>query len=760
MTNEIIINLTAKDTATGKVVFLTEALKALKIAGDKASNGSAGVQDAQDKLRKSTEKATTALSKLTGSIGRIAFYRAVRDAIRRVTQGVVEGTNNLVMYSAAINSVDASHASESMNKLASVSLYVKDSLAAALMPVLNALIPLLERLAHAFAAVANFANQFFQALGGQTKWTKALEYPVDYAASLDGVGKAAKEAKKQLFGFDELNIFNAPTNSGGGNNNALDYSSLFTEVKTIDPQISSLASVVKPMLDEIEEYISLFPIAIGLALVAHGNIASGIGLLAIGAAKYATESGVVSDKLGNDISTFLSSVEGIIAPYGMAIGAILIATGHPIIGASLLAASVYVGAKATANSEGFSEEVKAHIADIDVAMGALTLGIGAILLATGVKPALGVALIAVGAASMATGVALNWDYMSDNIKTAIEEVGFAVSGAALATGAIIAFTDPAHLPLGIALMALGASGLVAHAAITWDFIGNTISSRLAVITTAVSAAMLAVGAILIAGGVSLTTGFALLAAGAIGIVAATNLDWDNVPNNVKNTIVTITSIVSAASLALGAMLFFGLGNPMGLALMVAGAAGLVAAAKDFDLAGWAEQKLAEITPKVENFIKEFIEKGLSAGKDFVDSIKSGVSEKWESFKSWLSGKKLNINANVNTTGSGSGYTFSGNADGGFVDSGQMFVARENGIPEFVGSWGNQTAVANNQQIVEGIAAGVANAMNNTNSAIYQMANAVVDAIANKEINTTVISDRDIYQSAQRGKTLSGRTVYA
>ena len=45
------------------------------------------------------------------------------------------------------------------------------------------------------------------------------------------------------------------------------------------------------------------------------------------------------------------------------------------------------------------------------------------------------------------------------------------------------------------------------------------------------------------------------------------------------------------------------------------------------------------------------------------------------------------------------------ANGGFVDSGQMFIAREAG-PELVGNLGGRTAVANNQQIVEGIAAGV------------------------------------------------------
>lgn len=44
-------------------------------------------------------------------------------------------------------------------------------------------------------------------------------------------------------------------------------------------------------------------------------------------------------------------------------------------------------------------------------------------------------------------------------------------------------------------------------------------------------------------------------------------------------------------------------------------------------------------------------------------------------------------------------------DGGFVDQGQMFVAREAG-PELVGNIGGRTAVANNDQIVESVSRGV------------------------------------------------------
>ncbi len=54
------------------------------------------------------------------------------------------------------------------------------------------------------------------------------------------------------------------------------------------------------------------------------------------------------------------------------------------------------------------------------------------------------------------------------------------------------------------------------------------------------------------------------------------------------------------------------------------------------------------------------------------------------------------------------------AEGGIVGAGQMFVAREAG-PELVGSIGRKTAVANNDQIISGIEAGVYRAMTAANS---------------------------------------------
>ena len=103
---------------------------------------------------------------------------------------------------------------------------------------------------------------------------------------------------------------------------------------------------------------------------------------------------------------------------------------------------------------------------------------------------------------------------------------------------------------------------------------------------------------------------------------------------------------------------------------------------------------------------------LSAG---IKLVKSG----WSSIKSWLGSlnfklgftlPKIKVNWGSKTV---AGFTikypsgFSTYAQGGFPDytKGELFLARERG-PELVGRMGSKNAVANNQQIVDGISEGV------------------------------------------------------
>lgn len=77
----------------------------------------------------------------------------------------------------------------------------------------------------------------------------------------------------------------------------------------------------------------------------------------------------------------------------------------------------------------------------------------------------------------------------------------------------------------------------------------------------------------------------------------------------------------------------------------------------------------------------------------------------------FNGRTLAIGGGVGISGTGS-IGIRGYATGGFPTSGELFMARENGITEMVGRFGSRAAVAPNDQIVEGIQSGVEAAMMN------------------------------------------------
>ena len=95
------------------------------------------------------------------------------------------------------------------------------------------------------------------------------------------------------------------------------------------------------------------------------------------------------------------------------------------------------------------------------------------------------------------------------------------------------------------------------------------------------------------------------------------------------------------------------------------------------------------------------------------------------------------------------------ATGGMVDTGQMFIAREAG-PEMVGSIGRKTAVANNDQIVAGIASGVASA-NSEQNRLLQEQNTLLRAMLEKE-SGVYLDGKKITKSVERNQRERGRVL--
>lgn len=165
---------------------------------------------------------------LLKALGRIALYRTLRTVIKEVSQAFREGIQNVARYSKAIGEIDSAKANYHMSVLATAVLKVKNSLGAMLAPIIQAVTPAIQNLANNFIEATNAINQFISAMQGKDVFTRAKDYWVDYAGELDNTTKSAGKLHKQLAGFDELN--NLTTNSGSGSIEK-DYSQMFEEVK-------------------------------------------------------------------------------------------------------------------------------------------------------------------------------------------------------------------------------------------------------------------------------------------------------------------------------------------------------------------------------------------------------------------------------------------------------------------------------------------------------------------------------------------------
>lgn len=95
------------------------------------------------------------------------------------------------------------------------------------------------------------------------------------------------------------------------------------------------------------------------------------------------------------------------------------------------------------------------------------------------------------------------------------------------------------------------------------------------------------------------------------------------------------------------------------------------------------------------------------------------------------------------------------AEGGFPEQGQMFIAREAGA-EMVGNIGRRTAVANNDQIVSGIAGGVAEANEEQNTLLREQ-NSLLRAILEKD-SGVYLDGKNLTKSVEKYQRERGRVL--
>lgn len=121
------------------------------------------------------------------------------------------------------------------------------------------------------------------------------------------------------------------------------------------------------------------------------------------------------------------------------------------------------------------------------------------------------------------------------------------------------------------------------------------------------------------------------------------------------------------------------------------------------------------------------------------------------------GKVVNVSASVHYSSNGSVHGGGGRAfaSGGFPETGEVFLARENGLTEMVGRIGNRPAVANNDQIVEAITVGVANGINSEEqNALLREQNNLLRALLAKDTDIQ-IDGRSLVSGIETAKKRMG-----
>ncbi|MBU5481740.1 phage tail protein [Blautia sp. MSJ-19] len=169
--------------------------------------------------------------------------------MNKLRSAVVDGFKNLAQYSGSTDS--------SISMLTSALTRLKNSLATAFNPILQAIAPALTSLINLLSKAATYVGMFFAAFTGQKTFTKAITAQEDWAASLDKSSKNTKKASKQtkdyLSSLDE--VHKATTNGTDGNDGAGGYkgpspSEMF-ETVPIENRFKKLADKIKKILSEI-----------------------------------------------------------------------------------------------------------------------------------------------------------------------------------------------------------------------------------------------------------------------------------------------------------------------------------------------------------------------------------------------------------------------------------------------------------------------------------------------------------------------------
>ena len=396
----------------------------------------------------------------------------------------------------------------------------------------------------------------------------------------EDLAKAQKEATRTIMAFDEINALQADTSEDAAD-------AFSDQAGALDP-----GSLMKPDWDafdvgKISEKLAAIMLILGAALMAVGavlcfsgiDIPLGITLMVIGALMIYAAYEENWDKLPREVQQAITGMLVFVGVTLIVIGAILALSGaNPPLGVGMMVAGALLLWTAVAlNWESMPESIRNVVTAIMVVLSVAFIVIGAILCFSSANVPLGIALIGIGALALAADAALNWELITENIDTVTAGIMAVVGVAFLVLGAVLTFSS-ANPPLGIALLILGALDLASVVVLNWEKIPLQVQDAILTMAAFVSVAFLVLGAMLTFSSANVPLGLALLVAGVVTLVFAVAPNWDKIPSETRSVFSVISGIIGAALIVIGVILCVtGAGTPFGIACIMAGIGSFVTA---------------------------------------------------------------------------------------------------------------------------------------------------------------------------------------
>ena len=260
---------------TGKFDTLSERLDDIV---DKMNQMSGKSGNASVEIKETTKQVSslgTAAGKSGGffdkfgkSIGRIAFYRLLRTAIKAVGQAFKEGLQNAYAFS----KLHGGPLANAMDKITKSSTIMKNQLGAAFGGLITAIAPVITFLTNLLTRFATFLTQIFALLGGQNTYKVATDGFSDIEQAAGGAGGAVKGL---LAPWDELNVIGQESGGGGGAS-ALDAAAGMFEYAEVPEWLSNLweSSGIGENIERLKQSWQEF-----VGLVENGDFSQFVNLL-------------------------------------------------------------------------------------------------------------------------------------------------------------------------------------------------------------------------------------------------------------------------------------------------------------------------------------------------------------------------------------------------------------------------------------------------------------------------------------------------